>query len=36
MRELDLNPIKVLRPGDGALVVDARLRVERVSGIEVP
>ncbi len=25
--ELDLNPIKVLPPGDGAVVVDARMRV---------
>jgi acetate---CoA ligase (ADP-forming) len=27
LRELDLNPVKVLRPGEGVLVVDARLRV---------
>jgi acetate---CoA ligase (ADP-forming) len=27
LRELDLNPVKVLAPGAGAIVVDARLRV---------
>ncbi|HUI25679.1 MAG TPA: acetate--CoA ligase family protein, partial [Candidatus Kryptonia bacterium] len=27
LRELDLNPVKVLAPGRGAIVVDARLRV---------
>ncbi|HET8645135.1 MAG TPA: acetate--CoA ligase family protein, partial [Vicinamibacteria bacterium] len=30
LRELDLNPVKVLTPGRGAVVVDARLRVARV------
>ena len=25
--ELDLNPVKVLEPGKGAIVVDARIRV---------
>jgi acetate---CoA ligase (ADP-forming) len=25
--EMDLNPVKVLRPGEGAVVVDARIRV---------
>lgn len=25
--ELDLNPVKVLAPGDGAVVVDARMRL---------
>jgi acyl-CoA synthetase (NDP forming) len=25
--ELDLNPVKVLRPGEGVVIVDARLRV---------
>jgi acetate---CoA ligase (ADP-forming) len=29
IRELDLNPIKVLEPGKGAIVVDARIRVGR-------
>jgi acetyl coenzyme A synthetase (ADP forming)-like protein len=28
LRELDLNPVKVLPPGKGAVVVDARMRVE--------
>jgi acetyl coenzyme A synthetase (ADP forming)-like protein len=27
LRELDLNPVKVLEPGQGAIVVDARIRV---------
>lgn len=27
LRELDLNPVKVLAPGEGAIVVDARIRV---------
>jgi acetyl coenzyme A synthetase (ADP forming)-like protein len=27
LRELDLNPVKVLAPGHGAIVVDARMRV---------
>ena len=27
LRELDLNPVKVLPPGEGAVVVDARLRL---------
>lgn len=27
LRELDLNPVKVLSPGEGAIVVDGRLRV---------
>jgi acyl-CoA synthetase (NDP forming) len=27
LRELDLNPVKVLAPGKGAVVVDARMRV---------
>jgi acyl-CoA synthetase (NDP forming) len=29
MRELDLNPVKVLEPGKGAIVVDGRMRVGR-------
>lgn len=28
MREFDLNPIKVLKPGEGVLVLDARLRIQ--------
>jgi acetyl-CoA synthetase (ADP-forming) len=27
LHELDLNPVKVLTPGNGALVVDARMRI---------
>jgi acetyltransferase len=27
LRDLDLNPVKLLPPGNGAIVVDARLRV---------
>jgi acetate---CoA ligase (ADP-forming) len=27
IRELDLNPVKVLEPGKGAVVVDARVRI---------
>ena len=27
LRELDLNPVKVLEPGKGAVVVDGRMRV---------
>jgi acetyl coenzyme A synthetase (ADP forming)-like protein len=27
LRELDLNPVKVLGPGEGVMIVDARLRV---------
>lgn len=27
LRELDLNPVKVLAPGEGAMVVDARIRI---------
>jgi acyl-CoA synthetase (NDP forming) len=30
LRELDLNPVKVLAPGNGAVVVDARLRIGAV------
>ncbi len=29
--EMDLNPVKVLEPGDGVVVVDARMRIEPVS-----
>jgi acetate---CoA ligase (ADP-forming) len=31
LREMDLNPVKVLSPGQGAIVVDARLRVGRLT-----
>ena len=27
LREIDLNPVKVLAPGQGAVVVDGRMRV---------
>ncbi len=27
LRELDLNPVKVLSPGEGAIVVDGRMRI---------
>lgn len=30
LREMDLNPVKVLEPGEGAIVVDARMRLEPV------
>jgi acyl-CoA synthetase (NDP forming) len=32
LRELDLNPVKVLPPGEGAIVVDARIRVGPATG----
>jgi acyl-CoA synthetase (NDP forming) len=31
LRELDLNPVKVLEPGRGVIVVDARMRVGRAA-----
>lgn len=31
LAEMDLNPVKVLEPGDGVVVVDARMRIEPVS-----
>jgi hypothetical protein len=34
--EIDLNPIKVLAPGDGVMIVDARIRVRPVTGILLP
>lgn len=34
--EIDLNPVKVLPPGDGAMIVDARIRVRPVTGIFLP
>ena len=36
LRELDLNPVRVLRPGEGAIVVDARIRVGRAEGEAKP
>jgi acetate---CoA ligase (ADP-forming) len=32
LREMDLNPVKLLPPGQGAIVVDARIRVARATG----
>ena len=34
--EMDLNPVKVLAPGDGAIVVDSRVRVRKVEGAMLP
>ncbi len=34
--EMDLNPVKVLAPGEGAVVVDARIRVEALDPGERP
>jgi len=31
LMEMDLNPVKVLAPGDGVCVVDARMRIARVA-----
>jgi acetyltransferase len=31
LMEMDLNPVKVLSPGEGVVVVDARMRIEPVS-----
>jgi acetyl coenzyme A synthetase (ADP forming)-like protein len=33
LRELDLNPVKVLAPGKGALVVDARMRIGPIRSV---
>ncbi len=30
LRELDLNPVKILEPGGGAVVVDGRMRIARI------
>jgi acetyl coenzyme A synthetase (ADP forming)-like protein len=34
--EIDLNPVKVLPPGKGAVVVDARIKVRPVKGVFLP
>jgi acyl-CoA synthetase (NDP forming) len=34
LREMDLNPVKVLPPGQGAVVVDARMRIGRLSAAD--
>ncbi len=36
LMEMDLNPVKVLAPGEGVVVVDARMRVEPVSPSKMP
>src|SRR5439155_24625638 len=35
LREMDLNPAKVLPPGQGAVVVDARMRVGRLTAADL-
>jgi hypothetical protein len=35
LREMDLNPVKVLPPGQGAVVVDARIRVGRLTAADL-
>lgn len=34
--EMDLNPVKVLAPGEGVVVVDARIRVKPLAPTERP
>lgn len=34
--EIDLNPVKVLPPGDGVIVVDTRMRLRPVGGFFLP
>ncbi|HEU4895802.1 MAG TPA: acetate--CoA ligase family protein, partial [Acidimicrobiia bacterium] len=36
LMEMDLNPVKVLAPGDGVVVVDARMRVEPIAPGKLP
>ncbi|HET9259766.1 MAG TPA: GNAT family N-acetyltransferase [Acidimicrobiia bacterium] len=36
LMEMDLNPVKVLDPGEGVCVVDARMRVERLAPGKMP
>jgi acyl-CoA synthetase (NDP forming) len=36
IQEMDLNPVKVLAPGDGVCVVDARIRIGRVAPSRLP
>ncbi|HEY6635007.1 MAG TPA: acetate--CoA ligase family protein, partial [Acidimicrobiia bacterium] len=36
LMEMDLNPVKVLPPGEGVCVVDARMRVEHVAPNRMP
>jgi acetyl coenzyme A synthetase (ADP forming)-like protein len=35
LREMDLNPVKVLPPGQGVVVVDARIRVGRLTAADL-
>jgi acyl-CoA synthetase (NDP forming) len=35
LREMDLNPVKVLPPGQGIVVVDARLRVGHLTAADL-
>jgi len=35
LREMDLNPVKVLPPGQGAVVVDARIRMGRLTAADL-
>ena len=35
LREMDLNPVKVLPPGQGAVVVDARIRIGRLTAADL-
>ncbi|MFP4553447.1 MAG: acetate--CoA ligase family protein, partial [Actinomycetota bacterium] len=36
LMEMDMNPVKVLAPGEGVVVVDARMRVEPVAPAKMP
>jgi acetyl coenzyme A synthetase (ADP forming)-like protein len=36
LMEMDLNPVKVLAPGEGVVVVDARMRVEPIAPGKLP
>jgi hypothetical protein len=36
LAEMDLNPVKVLPPGEGICVVDARMRLQHVEPSRMP
>jgi acetyl coenzyme A synthetase (ADP forming)-like protein len=36
LMEMDMNPVKVLAPGDGVVIVDARMRIEPVAPAKMP
>ncbi|HEY7823497.1 MAG TPA: acetate--CoA ligase family protein, partial [Acidimicrobiia bacterium] len=36
LMEMDMNPVKVLAPGEGVVVVDARMRAEPVAPAKMP